>query len=63
VLQKTLRTVEKGRESLRGRFVNPDLADQGLSGALPTTDREPALDPEGVPASRAPSQFYDHEMG
>jgi nucleotide-binding universal stress UspA family protein len=64
VLQKTMRTVEKGRESLRNRLAGQELSEIELSGEFPKVfDRDPVLDPEGLPASRAPSQFYDQELG
>jgi hypothetical protein len=64
VLQKTMRTVEKGRESLRNRLAGQELSEIELSGEFPkVVERDPVLDPEGLPASRAPSQFYDHELG
>ena len=63
VLQKTMRAVEKGRETLRGRLTSQGLSDPELSGELPVTDRKPVRDPDGLPTSRAPSQFYNHEMG
>jgi hypothetical protein len=56
VLQKTMRAVTKGRETLRGR-----LASEELSGESPATEREVTLQGGDLVDSRAPSQFYDHE--
>jgi hypothetical protein len=50
VLQKTMRAVQNGRESLRGR-----LASDELSGELQVAGL--GSDPERV------AQFYDHELG
>ncbi|MGH8902915.1 MAG: hypothetical protein ACRDYA_14920 [Egibacteraceae bacterium] len=50
VLQKTMRSVQNGRESLRGR-----LASDELSSELPASDL--AFDPDRA------AQFYDHELG
>ncbi|MGH8884034.1 MAG: hypothetical protein ACRDYX_02425 [Egibacteraceae bacterium] len=50
VLQKTMRAVQNGRESLRGRLVSDEL-----SGELPAADLR--FDPDRA------AQFYDHELG
>lgn len=55
VLQKTLNSVEKGRERLRGRLVSEALTGDG--GPLDDRDME---EPEGQ-EGRARGQFYDHE--
>lgn len=52
VLQKTLQTVEKGRERLHGRLGAEDLAED-----LPADDEENA----GWEGQPGPAQFYDHE--
>jgi cell division septum initiation protein DivIVA len=52
-LQKTLRTVEKGRERLRGRLATDELAE-----AVP-----PDEDDDTGEWGAAGSQFYDHEAG
>lgn len=52
VLQKTLRTVEKGRERLRGRLATDELAEG------PPLDEE-----EAYGAGPMEAQFYDHEAG
>lgn len=55
VLQKTLNSVEKGRERLRGRLVSEALTGDG--GPLDERDLEGSEEqPE-----RARGQFYDHE--
>lgn len=50
VLQKTMRAVEKGRESLRGRL---------MSGEFPTS----GAGPDQAVSGPRPAQFYDHEVG
>ena len=63
-LQKTLRTVEKGRERLRGRLASDELAEAAAAPLPAGMDEEDdtgewgALSPE--PAAQ---QFYDHEAG
>ncbi|HVM21460.1 MAG TPA: hypothetical protein VM307_15990 [Egibacteraceae bacterium] len=49
VLAKTMRSVEKGRERLRGRLVSDEL-----SGEIPVQE---------APAAPASSQLYDYEQG
>lgn len=49
VLQKTIKTVERGRERLRGRLASDELAASDLE--------EPAAEPQSEP------QLYDHELG
>ncbi|MGH8907416.1 MAG: ATPase [Egibacteraceae bacterium] len=56
VLEKTMRIVARGRETLRGR-----LASEELSLQLAATERELILQAGNLPDSRVPAQFYDHE--
>jgi cell division septum initiation protein DivIVA len=52
VLAKTMRSVEKGREQLRGRYASDELAGEQASPAEPPPEAEPPG-----------SQLYDYERG
>jgi F0F1-type ATP synthase membrane subunit b/b' len=64
VLQKTLSTVTKGRDRLRGRQASAEIQMAGedvtLPAGMPVSEGQPAED--GAQASRA-SRFFDHEQG
>ena len=58
-LQKTLRTVEKGRERLRGRLASDELAE-----AVAPIEEDDDTGEWGALGAQAPAQqFYDHEAG
>lgn len=59
-LQKTLRTVEKGRERLRGRLASDELAEA----VAPPLEEEDDTGEWGALNAQPPAQqFYDHEAG